>query len=200
MAMIAVVILAGGDGRRIGGDKPRRLLAGKSLLDHALGLARRWSPRVAVSVRDASSMSSTVPLLTDREGAGPIAGIAAALAFARDERLELVLTIPCDTPFLPADLPEALSTALTDTAGVALAASGGRLHPSCALWRTAAAASLAPYLATGRNSLHGFATSIGGVTFPWPSEPFDPFFNINSEADLAVAEEMARKWQLFVPR
>lgn len=194
--MIAVVILAGGDGRRIGGDKPQRLLAGKSLLDHMLSLARRWSPRVAISVRDASRIMASVPLLPDREGMGPIAGIAAALSFARAEGVELVLTIPCDTPFLPSDLPVMLSAALTDTAKVAVAVSDGRLHPTCALWRTAAAPLLAPYLESGRNSLHGFAMVIGAVSVPWPSEPYDPFFNINSERDLAQAEEWIARRQL----
>ena len=67
-----------------------------------------------------------------------------------------------------------------------MAASGGRLHPVCALWKAEAAAGLPAYLATGRRSLRGFAEAVGYEAVEWPSEPFDPFFNINDEADLAA--------------
>lgn len=190
--MIAVVILAGGEGRRIGGDKPTRLLDDERLLDHALILARGWSPLVAVSVRDTAPNVHGLPLLPDLMGKGPIAGIAAALAFARSKGVKRVLTIPCDTPFLPSDLPDRLSDALMHSAGAAIAASGGRLHPSCALWRVETAVALPAYLSSGRGSLHGFAEAVGAVAVEWPIEPHDPFFNINSAADLAAAEAMIR--------
>lgn len=196
--MIAVVILAGGEGSRIGGDKPERLLRGMRLLDHALGLARQWSPLIAIAVSNTPpARLGGVPVLHDREGSGPIAGIAAALAFARAEDVDRVLTIPCDTPFLPLDLPDRLEGALTVSAGAAIAASSGRTHPSCSLWRaSAAAAALSDYLKSGRGSLHGFAEAVGGVAVEWASEPLDPFFNINSMADLAEAEALIGRSRL----
>lgn len=190
--MIAVVILAGGEGRRIGGGKPLRMLAGKSLLDHALALARQWSTLIGISVRDATSAvhSTGAPFLPDTVGSGPIAGIASALAFGRAQGVGLVLTIPCDTPFLPPDMFDRLAAALVPSAGSAIAASGGRLHPSCGLWRVEADAALPAFLASGRGSLNGFAETLGAVTVEWPVAPFDPFFNINSETDLAMAETL----------
>ena len=47
---------------------------------------------------------------------------------------------------------------------------------------------LPAYLATGRRSLRGFAEAIGVARVDWPIIPSDPFFNINSPDDLAVAE------------
>jgi molybdopterin-guanine dinucleotide biosynthesis protein A len=99
-----------------------------------------------------------------------------------------VLTIPCDMPFLPWDLP----VRLTSDAAATVAASGGRLHPICALWKAEARDALPAYLATGRRSLKGFAEAAGYEAVQWPTEPFDPFFNINDEADLARAEELVR--------
>lgn len=171
-----VVILAGGEGRRIGGGKPLRMLGGESLLDRALRFARGWSDEVLVA--DGK---------TDAPGIeGPLGGVAAALALGGD-----VLTIPCDMPFLPHDLPERLDRE-SGEAAAAVAASGGRLHPVCALWRARAADGLPAYAATGRRSLHGFAEAVGYEAVAWPVDPVDPFFNVNDEADLARAEAILK--------
>ena len=47
-----MVILAGGEGSRIGGGKPLMRLAGERLIDRALRTARGWSDLIAVAVRD----------------------------------------------------------------------------------------------------------------------------------------------------
>jgi molybdopterin-guanine dinucleotide biosynthesis protein A len=46
---VRIVILAGGEGRRIGGGKPMRMLGGETLLDRALAIGRRWSDDVLVA-------------------------------------------------------------------------------------------------------------------------------------------------------
>lgn len=191
---VPVIILAGGEGRRIGGDKPLRMLAGKSLLDRAIEQARNWSATVALAVRNCEAVPSVedLPLLTDSLGLGPIAGVASALAFAKAHGADRVLTVPCDTPFLPADLLERLNAAMSGSQLAAMATSNGQSHPSCTLWRVEAAASLPAYVAAGRGSLHGFAKTVGFVTVDWPVLTGDSFFNINSAADLTMAEEMLR--------
>lgn len=188
---IAVVILAGGEGTRMGGGKPFRLLCGQPLLNHALDLARRWSDDVAISARDQEIEGGT-PVLRDAEGAGPIAGIAGALRFARDRGLDAVLTIPCDVPLLPDDLPAKLTAALTGPVKAAIPESGKIYHPASALWAAEALDALPAYLATGRRSLMGFAERIGFTTVQWPVEPFDQFFNVNTPKDLAEAETLLK--------
>ncbi len=190
----AAVILAGGEGRRIGGDKPLTLLANRTLLDRAIALARTWSDAVAVSLREPGHCplpNGIMPLLDD-QGEGPLAGVQSALRFARERGLEAALTIPCDVPFAPADLPRKLCDALSPKAGAALATSGGILHPACALWKCAALEALPDYRSTGKSSLKGFAAHIRFATAEWPCEPFDPFFNINTPTDLAAAELLLR--------
>ena len=168
-----IVILAGGEGRRIGGGKPLRMLGGMTLLDRALATARAWSDDVLVA--DGS---------TDMPGIeGPLGAIAGAFALGD------FLTIPCDMPFLPGDLPERLA-GTQDAVG--LAESGGRLHPVCALWRAHAAQGLAAYVQSGRRSLQGFAAAVGYAAVAWPMDPVDPFFNVNDEEDLARAEEILK--------
>ena len=172
-----IVILAGGEGRRIGGGKPQRLLSGETLLNRALRLARSWSDEVLVAAREGGDIQD------DPAIEGPLGGVAAALALGSD-----VLTIPCDMPFLPVDLPARLRS----DAPATVAASGGRLHPVCTLWKAPARDALPAYLATGRRSLTGFAEAAGYEAVEWPVGPFDPFFNVNDEADLARAEALLR--------
>jgi molybdopterin-guanine dinucleotide biosynthesis protein A len=190
---IAVVILAGGEGRRIGGAKPLRRLGNQRLIDRAVALAKIWSDVVAVSVREEEQAEHCgLPLLFDAEAVeGPLAGLVAGLRFADEAGYDGLLTIPADMPFLPNDLADRLSSAMTDRQA-AIAASGGHLHPVCGLWPTSALEKVPAYLRTGSRSLRGFAAVVGYVAVEWLADPADPFFNINAVEDLAAAERQLR--------
>ena len=189
-----VAILAGGAGRRIGGDKPRRLLAGARLLDHALTRVNDTAApcvMVARTPQQVEGFAGTV--LLDEPGIdGPLAGLLSALNCAAEAGADRVLTLPCDMPFLPADLLARLDQALAPDVDVALAASDGRLHPICALWRTAVVPALVQRASEGQLSLRGLAEAVGCVAVDWPVEEGDPFININTAEDLAAAEAALR--------
>lgn len=188
---LAVVILAGGDGARMGGDKPLRLLSGRSLMDHMIDHARKYSATVAISLRHQGQFAvpDDVAIIEDREGEGPVAGLMAAGRFAQDAGCDRVLTLPCDTPFVPDDLVERLSAALSPVHNAALAMSGGRLHPVCGLWRSDA---LAQAEMVPGGALRHFAAQLGYAIAEWNAEPFDPFLNINHQDDLVIAERLCR--------
>lgn len=189
----AVVILAGGEGRRIGGGKPQRSFAGERLIDRALRRAKGWSDRVTVAVRDPAQVEPIEARLIhdDPQLPGPLGGLASALVYAEQEGRDLLLTIPIDMPFLPDDLPARLLGSIGDHRA-AIASSSGQLHPVCALWRTAVRADIAAYAAEGRRSLRGLAATVGFVAADWPAEPDDPFFNVNFAEDLCAAERRLR--------
>lgn len=186
---VAVVVLAGGEGRRIGGGKPARLLAGESLLQRAIRSACTWSDIVAVAVREAAQIEAgELPVITDEPGIdGPFAGLVAALRFGTARECEFVLTIPADMPFLPADLLDRLTSRI-ERDGCAMASSGGHLHPVCALWRTSVLDQVDGYLEGDQRSLRGFAELVGFAAVEWPTQPLDLFFNINTADDLRQAE------------
>lgn len=186
---VACVILAGGEGRRMGGAKPQRLLGGKPLLDRVIEMASTWSDTVAVSVRSREQYvpGGTATIEDVQEIEGPLGGLVAALRFAAERDADAVLVAPADMPFLPGDLRERLEPALSCSAA-AIASSGGHLHPVCGIWRTECTAHVPEYLATGKRSLRGFAATVGAAAIEWDGEPADPFFNINSPEDLAAAE------------
>lgn len=182
-----VVVLAGGEGRRMGGAKPLQRFGETTLIGRALELARGYGGAVAVALRDPAQVADIGEarlLVDDPSVGGPIAGLASALAHGRSCGARFVLTLPCDTPLLPSDLRSRLAAALADDRNVALASSGGRLHPACALWRVEALDQLAGYLATGRSSLKGFAETCGMATVDWAVGAADPFANANTPDDL----------------
>lgn len=188
---VPIVVLAGGQGSRIGGNKSERLLAGVSLLDRALAKAAKYSSSVMVSVGTGKcTLPPNIGMLEDEDFIdGPIAGLAAALNFASDAKAEHVMIMPCDTPFLPDCLLQRMYNGIGASV-VALSQYDRWLHPACSLWRTDAATVLPDYLARGRRSLIGFAETVGYVAVDWPIEDVDPFLNINTAANLLMAEEI----------
>lgn len=189
-AEIATLVLAGGDGRRIGGAKSQRLLNGRRLLDFALDAARRTGGPVAVGVRSRTrgdNLGGAEIVLDSPEIEGPLASLTAGLRWACSHEACFLLTLPCDAPFLPVDLAGRLRARI-DSSASAIPSSGGQLHPACGLWRVSALDQLAAYLKTGRRSLVGFAEWGGYAAEPWEGAPRDPFFNVNTPEDLARAE------------
>lgn len=186
-----VAVLAGGHGSRIGGGKPLINLGHRTLIERAFDRACAWSSSSVVAVRSPDQMGSVqLPCIVDAAGIeGPLAGLAAALEWARRLGAEALLTIPCDMPFLPDNLVGRLTNEIGKHQA-AVASSGGELHPVCGLWRHAAIYEFPAYRASGRRSLKGFAEQIGFAEVSWPAEPRDPFFNINSPSDLEKAAEM----------
>src|SRR3990172_9232766 len=114
MEKITGVILAGGEGRRMGGvDKGLRELRGKPMIQWVL---ERFAPQVDAVLINANQNLDVYarfghPVVTDEIGgyAGPLAGLQCALNTARHP---LVATVPCDSPFLPSDLVARLPAAL----------------------------------------------------------------------------------------
>ena len=190
MSQLGVAILAGGQGRRIGGDKPMRRLGNAMLLEWTVTRAHSWAvPTVLVLHAPGQVPSCGLPIIYDDPTIpGPLGGLAVALGWAASRGLDAVLTVPCDMPFLPDDLLRRLQAALVEGVDATLAANEGRRHPVCALWRPSILDVLRRRVGQGRLSLTGLAEAVGGVEVLWKGAEDDGFFNINTVDDLARAE------------
>jgi molybdopterin-guanine dinucleotide biosynthesis protein A len=186
-----IVIAAGGDGTRMGGDKPLRQLNGQRLIDRMTDWARGHSDAVAIAVRAGGDDWGTgLPVLTDtHDGIGPISALASAMNGARFLGRETVLLLGCDMPFLPDDLVLRLQASLAGHAA-SLPTSAGRLHPMAGLWRSDPDA-IDAWIAGGGQSLWRYARHAGMVEVAWTETP-DPFVNLNDPHALAAAEERLR--------
>ena len=182
------VILAGGAGRRIGGAKPFVSLAGRPLWDH---VAKRVAPqvsRLAGNGTDPMDDLPMVPDLPDFAGQGPLSGILAALSWAKGQGADRVVTVAVDTPFLPLDLVDRLRV---KTAPIVMAETSDGRHGTTAIWDVALADDLSQQLTSGTRKVMDWAERHGAVSVRFPDSTPPPFFNINTEADLAQAEAWA---------
>ncbi|MGC4025771.1 MAG: molybdenum cofactor guanylyltransferase MobA [Mesorhizobium sp.] len=193
---IAGVVLAGGRSSRMDGENKALLqLAGETLLARAI---ERLRPQVKALVINSNVVlpDNGYPNIADTVAgyAGPLAGILAGLAWARDEKISHLVTVACDTPFFPTDLVDRLGSALKESGKVALAASAGRVHPVFGLWSTQLFDDLSNYLNNDpRRSVLAFAERHSFETVAFDFAAVDPFFNINTRQDLAEAERLAQK-------
>ena len=186
------VILAGGQGRRMGGaDKALLRLAGQSLLSHVLDRLEPQVERVAISANgNAGRFGHDLTVLTDDLGAGPLAGICAALDWAAPLGATAVLSAPVDAPFLPGDLcPRLCLAAETAPEGLAIAAAAGREQPTFGLWPVALRGPLRAFLASGaKPKVLDFTRAHGAAIAPFPEAL--AFENLNTPEDLARAEAL----------
>ncbi|WP_112311188.1 molybdenum cofactor guanylyltransferase MobA [Pseudogemmobacter bohemicus] len=184
---VFAVILAGGQGRRMGGaDKALLQLHGRPLITHVIGRLQPQAARLMISANgDAARFAFTgLDVLPDETAPGPLAGILAGLRAAQTGGADALVSNPVDAPFLPPDL---VSRLLTAGPGPAFARAGGRDHNATAFWPVALADPLAEFLASGaKPKIADFAARHGAQPVDFPDAA--AFDNLNTPEDLARAE------------
>ncbi len=190
------VILAGGLARRMGGgDKALLPLAGGTLLDAVIARPQVHTLLLNANGDPARFASFGLEVVADPvEGfPGPLAGVLAGMEAAAARYLPWVVSLAADTPFFPADLVARMLAAVArEDAELACAASGGRTHPVFGLWPTRLAVDLRrALLEEGLRKIDAWTARYRLAVVDWPCEPFDPFFNVNTPAELAEAERLA---------
>ncbi len=206
MEKVPGVILAGGLSLRMGGsDKSLRALAGKPLVGHVIERIKGQAAPVAINANgDASRFRIFgLPVIPDitADFAGPLAGVLAGMRWAAkaDPDARFIVTAACDTPFFPSDLVQKLLAATSGASpSIALAASGGKVHPVYGLWPIALADDLALSLDKGtRKVLHWTErhpnTIVDFAFADFSGKAVDPFFNANTPTEIAEAERLLRR-------
>lgn len=183
---ITAGVLAGGEGQRMGGvDKGLQLFRGLPLVRHALAALAPQALECIVSAnRNLDSYRALgVRVVPDVDGRGPLAGLAALLAAAQQDWL---LCVPCDAPYLPADLAATLYRAARAAgADAAYLHDGEHAHPTFCLVRTHLAAS-AQAGAQREQGLYDWLREHGAVA-AMASAPL----NINTADELSALEQAA---------
>lgn len=201
---VAGIILAGGLGTRMGGvDKALLQFGSATLLKHVMD---RFLPQCATVALNANSSSSRfdgfgLQVIGDPVPGhpGPLAGILAGMDWAADQGKTLIATVAADTPFLPTDLVDKLlRMRASEGKPIALAASPDaqgaiRTHPTFGIWPVALRDDLRSDLVGGARGVGQWAEKHGVALTPFSSTPIDPFTNVNTPADMNVAEILLAK-------
>jgi len=190
-AEVTGLILAGGQGRRMGGiDKGLQPFRGRPMVEWVV---ERLAPQVgALLINCNQNLAAYARLghavVPDRIGgfAGPLAGLHAGLGEAHTP---LVATAPCDSPFLPPDLVSRLRAALeAQQAQLAVARTGAQPHPVFSLCRRDLLDHLSQYLAGGGRKIDAWYASLRVAEVAFDDEA-EAFANINTREEL---ESLAR--------
>lgn len=182
------LVLAGGRSSRFGAEKAVQVLAGRTLLEWAHGALAAVCGEVAVSAAPGSDAAALAAaqgwaVLADDDGhaSGPLAGIAAGLAWAATAGAAQLVTLPCDTPGVGADI----LSRLLDESGGAFAATADGPHALCAVWPVAALPALTASLSGGGHPAVRDALKVAGAK-PVIFAEARPFANVNTPLDLAA--------------
>jgi len=194
------VILAGGQSTRMGGgDKGLLPLAGKPLLAHVID---RLAPQVSTIALNANGDASRfadygLPVVADSiDGfAGPLAGVLAGLDWAAGQGASHIVTAAADTPFFPTDLVARLASGLSAQTPISMATTPDperhkARHPTFAIWPVSLRDDLRAALDQGLRKVILWTDKHGCADVEFAATPFDPFFNVNSPADMAEAQRL----------
>jgi molybdenum cofactor guanylyltransferase len=199
------VVLAGGEGRRMGPGiaKPLRRLGGRPMVAHVVERLRPQVMDLVVVANDPAPAyrALKVAVIPDppdiqraarREGRrlGPLAGILAGLewSLAHHPHAGWILTAPADVPFLPLDLTVRLCGLMhVPEPDVLMVRHGGRREHTLGVWSVKLAADLRrAVLEEGLRRVEEFAKRYRFAELVWPGGAA-PFLNVNTPADLGKA-------------
>jgi molybdopterin-guanine dinucleotide biosynthesis protein A len=184
------IIFAGGASRRYGQDKMLASLDSIPLLQR---VADRFGPQVdALTISGQHRSGFPIPNIPDRlNGAGPLAALCSVLEVAAQQNWSLVATVSGDTPFIPGDMVDRLVAALKGR-DCAVASWRGVLQPTCTVWATHVCAEIKLMFDAGARSLHRVISRLDAAKVDFSAigggPGGDPFFNINSQKDMASAK------------
>ena len=190
---ITGLVLAGGRGSRMGGvDKGLQTFRGAPMVLHAI---LRLVPQVSTVLINANQNIGPYegfgyPVWPDQLGGfeGPLAGLQTGLSHCETDYL---VTVPCDSPFLPENLVATLGDALVASGAdiaVAVTEEGERrTHPVFSLMKASVLPSLTVYLQGGGRKIETWYRSLPFVEVPF--EDADAFRNINTTEELRRFEQ-----------
>ena len=194
VAMLSVVIQAGGQSSRMGTDKALLPLGGKVLVEYVLASIAGLGDEILITTNNPAGLERFgFPLVADRiPGAGALFGLQTALEAAHGSH---VLLVACDMPFLQRSVLEEL-IALAPRADVVAPRIGGYFEPLLAVYhRARCLPAVRKALSEGDRRMISFYPQVDVLALEGERlRALDPqgisFFNINTPQDLARAEAL----------
>ncbi len=184
---VSGIVLAGGLGRRMGRlDKGLQPLRGKPMVQWVI---ERLAPQVDELLINCNQNLEAYArfgcrLVPDEIGgfAGPLAGLHAGLKAATHP---FIVTVPCDSPFLPHDLVRRLKERI-GTHHIAVAKTGAQAHPVFSLVTKDVLDNLERFLAGGGRKVDAWYAGVRAVEVSFDDQA-DAFMNINTLEELGRA-------------
>ncbi|MGB1310555.1 MAG: molybdenum cofactor guanylyltransferase MobA [Leucothrix sp.] len=181
--LVTVAILAGGQGRRFGGqDKGLVEVLGKPLIEHILEQLGTETQSIVINANRNQAIYSAYgyPVIEDvmADYQGPLAGFASVMECVD---AEYVITLPCDAPTVPHDYVSRMLKAQKQSAAeIVVASDGSRLQPVHALIARRFLPSLKAFLERGERKIDRWYAEHKMVTVDFSDTP-EVFHNLNTK-------------------
>lgn len=186
------LVLAGGDARRMGGNKVFREVGGKSLIGRVINVAQSQCDQVMISSNAGAETFANcdLPVVGDQPGPGqgPLGGILGGLN-ALPDGIDWLVTFPVDCPIVPLDMVvRLLAAAQAADAKAAFASYADRDHYLSSIWHRDAAPVIVDLLAHDDRRVRGplHALDAPRVVFEDHVAGQEPFTNVNTPDDLKL--------------
>lgn len=198
--LIALIMIGGQSKRMGGGIKSFIQFNDKTLFDRILERVKPQINKIIINCnnQDERLLKYNLPVIKDLKKGflGPLAGIHTALSWINkyEPEVKWLITLPGDTPFIPEDLIYSFRDKISSESKIILAKSNNKIHPVIGAWHTSLLGSLNSHLNIGTRKIMSWAELHSIEYINYPTEIYDPFFNINSKEDIDVAIEIERNF------
>jgi len=199
MSIITGAVIAGGASSRYGSPKALAEIGGARVVDRVIGALRAAVGDDVCAIVNDDSLARAIglPWRADTlHDAGALAGVHAALLWAREQECAGVLAVACDMPFInEALLREIVRSA--DGADVVVPESEGRrgIEPLCAYYAVRCIGPIEDAIARGDARMIGFHDDVDVVRIPLErvrqcGDVTVMFRNLNTPEDRDIADRL----------
>lgn len=187
---VAICLLAGGQARRMGGgDKGQILINGQTIISQLLARYQDAAYLFLNANGDKGRFAQYgIPVIADflPDYQGPLCGIYSAMAHLRQVQPEIkwLVSLPTDAPFLPENLIDDFTDAVSEGEQIISVRSHGRRHPVIAMWSVSLIDDLrVALLEEGVRKIDAFSHRYHHLYLDYDDVP-DPFLNLNRPEDI----------------
>jgi molybdopterin-guanine dinucleotide biosynthesis protein A len=184
------VVLAGGKSSRFGEDKNHIKLGNKTLLEHVLYKINNKFPETLIVSNHPLKIQITkkITIIEDCfENLGPLVGVLSSMKWIKENKktFKWIATFPSDTPFFETSIIEEYKKKIT---------TNNKRHNIFGLWSIDLLQTLENDIVKNNfRKVEDWANKIGVKTINVEIKEFDPFFNINTKEDFAIAKKILNK-------
>lgn len=183
---VSLLILAGGESRRMGSPKHLMPAFGGTMIDHIINRLGSLFDEVMVAGRGLELARADARAVEDIIlQRSPLVGMLSGIMESRNPN---VFVIGCDMPFVKPELIHCLTSRSSIRSDVVIPVVRGYYEPLCALYRCSTSNRIRQYLDSGGSKVTGFFRSVSVTEIPESEiRKFDPalesFTNLNTLHD-----------------
>jgi molybdopterin-guanine dinucleotide biosynthesis protein A, proteobacterial len=199
---ICAVIMTGGKSSRMGGGIKTLMQFNKKIIfERILESLQNQINNIIINNNDMSYQFKkyNLPIIEDKIKGylGPLAGIHASLVWVSKnlKNIEWIVSVPGDTPFIPDNLVEKLyNKAESYKKNIIIAKSNEKIHPIVGIWNVNLLQKLEKAILEGERKIIIWAKKNQLDYQEFINDRYDPFFNINYNADIDTAKKIEAKF------